>query len=137
MDVRPITTPHLDLDHLPLANKYFQIKDTIVLEPLLKVHYQSRDKFLNHADEIGLWESNFPKYQFPQVHIFPKIVHMCHACYVPSHRTIMYHDQKVLFTITAKSINEMLQLQPGPSLTPLSIGDLLDLYPKISSANLA
>jgi len=62
IDVRPITTPHFDLDHLPLADKDFQIKDTIVIELFLKVHCKSRDKFLNHADEIGLWESNFPKY---------------------------------------------------------------------------
>ena len=73
MDVRPITTPHLDLDHLPLADKDFQIKDTSTQESPLKVHCQSRDKFLNHADEIGLWESNLPKYQFPQVHIFLKL----------------------------------------------------------------
>ena len=40
-------------------------------------------------------------------------------------------DQKVLFTITAESVNEMLQVQPGPNLTPLSIGDLLDHYTKL------
>lgn len=136
MDVRPISTPHLALNHLPLADNDFQIKDTCAKESLLKVHCQSRGRFLNHADEIGLWESDFPKYQFPQVHIFPKIVHMCYACYIPSHITIMSHDQKVLFTITVESINEMLQFQPGPSLTPLSIGDLLDLYPKLSSVKL-
>jgi len=67
MDVRPISTPHLDLDHLPLADRDFQIKDTSVIELLLKIHCQSRDNFLNHADKIGLWESNFPKYQFLQV----------------------------------------------------------------------
>ena len=61
MDVRPITTPHLDLDQIPLVDKDFQIKHTTILEPLLKVHYQSRDNFMNHANEIGLWESNFPK----------------------------------------------------------------------------
>ena len=107
MDVRPITTPHLDLDHLPLVENDFQMKDTTILEPLLKVHCQSRDKFLNHADEIGLWES-FPRYQFPKVHIFLKIVNMCYACYVPSHKTVMSHEQKVLFTFTTESINEML-----------------------------
>ena len=92
MDVRPITTPHLDLDHLALADKYFQIKDTCTQESPLKLHCQSRDKLLNHADEIGLWESNLPKYQLPQVHIFPEIIDMCYACYVPSHITIMSHD---------------------------------------------
>lgn len=54
MDIRPITTSHLDLDHLPLSEKDFQIKDTTALEPLLKVHCQSRDRYLNHVDEIGL-----------------------------------------------------------------------------------
>jgi len=126
MDVRPITTPHLDLDHLPPADRDFQIRDTIAYEVLLKLHCLSRDKYLSQSDDIGLWESNFPKYQFPQVHVFPKIVHMCHTCYIPIQRAIMSPDQKVLFTITAESINEMLQVQPGPNLIPLSIGDLLD-----------
>ena len=49
----------------------------------------------------------------------------------------MSHDQKVIFTITTKSINEMLQFQLGPNLTPLSIGDLLDQYPKLSPSRLA
>jgi len=137
MDIRPITTPHFNLDHFSLADRDFQIKDTIALEPLLKVHFQSRDRYLNHANEIGLWESNLPKYQFPQVHIFSKIVHMCYAYYIASHRTIMSHDQKVLFTIITESINEMLQFQLGPKLTPLSIRDLLDQYPNLSPAKLA
>ena len=137
MDVRPITTPHLDLDHLPLADKDFQIKETFVLESSLKVHYWGRDRYLNHADEIGLWESNLPKHQFLEIHIFPKIVHCCHANYICSQRAVMSPSQTILFTITAESINEMLQLQPGQNLTPLSIGDLLDLFPMLSSARLA
>jgi hypothetical protein len=31
----------------------------------------------------------------------------------------------------------MLQVQPGPNLTPLSIGDLLDQYPQVSPSRLA
>lgn len=57
---------------------------------------------------------------------------MYHAYYIPSQRVVMSPDQKVLFTITVESINEMLQLQPGPNLTTLSIGDLLDQYSKLS-----
>lgn len=89
MDVRPVTTPYLDLEHLPLADKDFQIKDTSIQESPVKLYYQSRDRYLNHADEIGLWDSNLPKYQFPQVHIFPEIVHYCHANYIPSQRAMM------------------------------------------------
>lgn len=108
MDVRPISTPPLDLDRLPLADKDFQIKDTTTIETLLKVHCQSRDKYLNHANEIGLWKSNLPKYKFPQVHVFPEIVHYYHANYISNQRAIMSPNQTILFIITAESINEML-----------------------------
>jgi len=62
---------------------------------------------------------------------------MCHACYILSERAIMSLDQKVLFIITAESINEMLQVQPGPNLTPLCIGDFLDHYTKLIPSRLA
>jgi len=137
LHVRPITTPHLDLDHLPLADRDFQIKDKSTQNLLLKIHCSSRDKYLNHTDDISLWESNFPEYQFPEVHVFPEIVHQCHACYIPSLRAIMSPDQKILFTITDDSINEMLQIQLGHNLIPLSIGDLLDQYSKLSLSKLA
>ena len=71
MDVRPISTPHLDLYHLPLADKDFQIQDTYVLEFPIKLYCQYRDQYLNQADKIGVQESDLPKYQFPEVHIFP------------------------------------------------------------------
>ena len=101
MDVRPISTPHLDLDHLPLADKDFQIKNTFVHEFPLKLYCQYRDQYLNHADKIGFWESNLPKYQFREVHIFLEIVHYCHENYIPSQRAVMSPNQTVLFTITA------------------------------------
>ena len=137
MDVRPISTPQLDLDHLPLAYKDFQIKDTFVNECSLKLYYQYRDQYLNHVDKIGFWESNLPKYQFPEVQIFLEIVHYYHANYIPDQREVMSPNQTILFTIIVESINEMLQLQPGQNLTPLSIGDLLVLFPKLSPAILA
>ena len=62
---KPIQTPHLDVDHLPLADRDFQIKDTVSPSHLLKLHYWSKDKFLNPNDDIQLWESNLPRYLFP------------------------------------------------------------------------
>jgi len=137
LDVRPITTPHLDLDHLPLANKGFQIKDTSVYESPLKLYCQYKDQYLNQVDKIGQWESNFPKYQFLEVHIFPEIVHYFHENYIPSQRAVMSLGHTILFTITAESINEMLQLQPRQKLTDISIGDLLDKFPKLTTAKVA
>ena len=121
LNFMPISTPHRDLDHLPLADKDSQIKDTFVQESPLKLYSRYRDQYLNHVDKIGLWESGLPKYQFPRVHIFPMIVHYFHMNYSPSQRAVMTLDHTILFTITVESINEMLQLQPGKNLTPLSV----------------
>jgi len=62
IDVRPITTPHLDLEHLPLADRDFQTNATTAIELLLEIHCLSKDSYLNHTDDIGLWESNLPRY---------------------------------------------------------------------------
>jgi len=67
-DMRPLSTPQLDIDHLALADRDFQIKDTSTLDNLLKLHYWSKDKFLNHANDIHICESNLPKYTFLEVH---------------------------------------------------------------------
>jgi len=49
----------------------------------------------------------------------------------------MSPDQTIIFTITGESINEMFQLQLGENLTPVSIGDLLDKFPNLTTAKLA
>lgn len=128
LNVRPVSTPHLDNDHLALADRYFQIKDTATPSHLLKIHCWSKGRFLNHVDDIHLWESNFPRYTFPEFHPFPDIVHFCHACYIPSQSAIVAPNHELLFTMTPESINQMLQIQPIPNQTPLSITNLLDLY---------
>lgn len=46
-------------------------------------------------------------------------------------------DQSVLFTIIVDSINEMLQLQPGQNLTPISIANLLEKSTKMSGYKLS
>ncbi|MCY6524818.1 hypothetical protein, partial [Actinobacillus pleuropneumoniae] len=60
--VAPINTPHRDLDYLPVAGKYFQIKDLITDKDNLKVLCQCRDNHLNGYDAMGLWEYNLPMY---------------------------------------------------------------------------
>jgi len=137
LNVMPITTPHRDLDHLPLAEKDFQIKDTSFSKSPLKLFCKYRDQYLNHADSIGLLESGLPKYQFPRVHVFLEIVHYCHMNYDPIQRAVRSPDQSILFTITVESINQMLQLQQSQNLTPLSIGDMLNRYPTLTSIRLS
>lgn len=127
---------HLDIDHLALADRDFQIKGTTTLGHILRIHCWAKDRFLNHAGDINLWESNLPKYTFSVVHPFPDIVRFFHACYVPSHMAIEAPNHELLLTITAESINQMLKIQTSPNLTPLSIGNLLDLYITLDSVKL-
>ncbi len=61
LNISPLNAPHKELEWFPLANRDFQIKDTATPTLLLKLHYWSKDRFLNHTDDINLWESNLPK----------------------------------------------------------------------------
>lgn len=100
LNVPPIHTPHRDLDHLPLADKDFQIKELTFEGSPVRIHCKCQDSYLNHANKIDLWEPNLPKYQLPSIHIFPKIVHQCHANYNPNLRAVMYPNQQILFNLS-------------------------------------
>jgi len=132
LNVAPLNAPHRDLDYLPLADRDFQIKDLVLSDNPLQTFCCCRDNFINGSDIIGLWESNLPMYLLPSVHIFPELIHYCHANYDPNQRAVLSLSQNILFPITPQSINEMLQFQPGQALTPLSMGELLE-----KSANLS
>lgn len=136
LNVPPITTRHRDLNYLPLVDKNFQIKDLETDNNSLKVFCQCQDNYMNGSDTIGLWESNIPRYIVPSVHIFHDIIHQYQAIYNPTLRAIMSPSQTILFTITADSINEMLQFQPGQNLTPIFLGELLENSTKMSSSEL-
>jgi len=137
LNVAPTTTPHYDLEYLPLADKYFQIKDLDIDKDHLKVFCQCRDNYVNGYDTIGLWESNLPIYFLPSMCIFLDIIHHCHANYDPNLRAVKSPNQTVLFTITADSINEMLQFQPSQDLTPISLGDFLEKSSKLSQSKIS
>ena len=122
LNVAPLNAPHRDLDYLPLVDRYFQIKDLVLSKNPLQIFFYCRDNYMKGSNIFGLWESNLPMYLLPSVHIFPEIIHYCYANYDPNQRAVLSPSQNVLFPITAQSINEMLQFQPGEALTPLPMG---------------
>lgn len=89
MDVTPISSPHLGLDHLPLADKDFQINEISVHDSPLKLYSGYRDQYLNHDNKLVFGSKIHLSTKFPEVHIFPKIVHYYHANYIPSQRVVM------------------------------------------------
>ena len=84
LNVAPLNAPHRDLDCLPLADRDFQIKDLVLSDNPLRTFCRYRDNFINGSNIIGLWESNLPMYLLPSVHIFPELIHYCHANYDPN-----------------------------------------------------
>jgi hypothetical protein len=52
----------------------------------------------------------------------------CQAYYLPDQRAIVSSSGETLFTITPKTINQMMQIPRNDSLTPFSIDILTKLY---------
>ena len=70
---------------------------------------------------MPIWETNLPKYVIPVTHPGQDLVRLCQKYYVLDQREILNAYREILFSIIAKSINEMLQLQFDPRAVPLSI----------------
>ena len=104
----------VDVEHSLLADKHFKINDTVTDFNLLDIHYWSHDKFIDQDDDTHLWDSNLPRYIFPRTFQFQEIIRLCQINYLPNERALVTPSQEILFTITAESINQMLQIQPKP-----------------------
>ena len=126
--VNPLQPLVVDIEHIPLADIVYKIFDPIVEFNLLDIHNWCFEKYLDKEEEIHIWESNFPKYVVPLTHPYQEIIRLCHQYYIPKQRAIVNANKEVLFTITAESINQMLQLQSDPQAVSLSIEALTKLY---------
>jgi hypothetical protein len=127
-----IFLPPVDLDHIPLADKDYNITDPKCEIDFLELHFWVKDIFLDQSDKIGLWESNFPLYMFPQTFHFPKFSLKCQTHYLPGQRAIISSSHETLFTINPKYINQMLHIPKNDSEIPFSIEALNDMYQKLS-----
>jgi hypothetical protein len=123
-----ILPPHVDLDHIPLEHKDYKIIEPKCEFDFFELHFWLRYIFLDQSDEIGLWESNFPLYMFPQTFHFPELALKCQDHYLPGQRAIISSFGESLFTITPEFINQMLQIPKNDPAIPFSIEALNDLY---------
>ena len=89
---------------------------------------------LSGADILGIWDSNLPIYNLPQVNALPDLIHRCCECYDPCQRAVLNPLGAVLFHITPEAINQMLNFHSARPLTPLSMMDLLNKGGRLSSA---
>ena len=84
---------------------------------------------------MPIWETQLPQYIVPLTHPGQDLVRLCQKHYEPDQRAIVNVDREVLFTITTKSINQMLQLPSDHNLVPLSIEYLTQLYLSLDFPN--
>ena len=129
--LNPLIHPPLDLDHIPLADRDYKIFEMQCEFKLFELYYVIEDKFVDKTDEIGLWEFNLPHYIYPQTFHSPEATRKCQAWYVPNQREIIAPTGEIIFTITAKTLDQMMQAPSIETNTPFSIKALTELYQKL------
>jgi len=70
-------SPRKSLEWLPLADKDYQMMETIELSSRyhILVISEIKARHTNDTDILGIWESNMPVYYLPQVNVFPDLIH--------------------------------------------------------------
>jgi hypothetical protein len=124
--------PPVDLDKIPLVEKYRLIANKKCVFDFLDLQSWLREVFLDQSDEIGLWESNLPLYLFPQIHHFLEFTLKCQAHYIPEQRVIISSSEEILFLITPESIDQMMQIPIADSASPFNLEILTKLYQKMT-----
>jgi hypothetical protein len=110
VEENPFLPPPINLDQIPLADKDYLISETKCGFDLAELQSWFRDTFIDHSDEIRLWESNFTLYLFPQINHFPEFALKCQAHYLPTQTAIVSSFGKILFSITPKAIDQMMHI---------------------------
>lgn len=106
----------------------YKIIDTQCEFEIFKLYSCLEDKYVDKIDDIGLCESNLLHYIFPQTFHAPEFTKRCQTCYFPNQRAIIAPTGEILFTITAQSIDQMMQAPSVENITPFSLEALTELY---------
>jgi hypothetical protein len=132
VEENPFLPPPVDLDRIPLVDKYYLILKTRSEFDFVELQSWFKDTFINQSDEIGLWESNFPLYIFPQVHHFLEFSLKFQADYLSYQRAIVSLSGETFFLITSDFIDQMMQVPRVEPHSPLTIEILTEMYQNLS-----
>jgi hypothetical protein len=128
----PFLPPLVDLDLIPLVDKDYLISETRSDFDFSKLQSWFKDTFIDQSDEIGLWQSNFPLYIFPQIYHFPKFTLKCQAHYLPDQRTIVSLTGETFLLITPEAIDQMMQVPRAEPRSSLTLEILTEMYQNLS-----
>lgn len=135
LNIKPINAPHQELAWKPLGDMDYQMLDWFPMGTKYNIQMlnELRAQHMSGADILGIWESNLPIYNLPQVNPMPELIYSCQECYDPSQRAVISPTGLVLFQITPESINQMLHFHTAKKLTPLSMQNLIKRGSKLSN----
>jgi hypothetical protein len=125
-------SPPVDLDRIPLVDKDQLILDTKCDFDFTDLQSWLKEVFLDQSDEIELWESNLLLYLFPQIHHFPEFSLKCQAHYIPEQRVVVSSFREILFLVTPKFIDQMMQIPQANPASPFNLEILTELYQKMN-----
>ena len=110
LSIAPLNAPHKSLEWLPLADRDYQMMETIELSSKyhIEVISEMKRKHRSGTDILGIWKSSMPVYYLPQVNVFPDLIHQCCENYDPNQRAVLAPSGSVLFHVTPQAINQML-----------------------------
>ena len=107
LNIAPLNAPHKDLEWLALADRDYQMRETVELcnKYHIEIVCELKKKHRDGTDLLGIWKSHLPIYYLPQVNEFPDLIHQCCTNYDPNQRVVLSPSGSVLFHITPEAIN--------------------------------
>ena len=135
LNIKPLNTPHRELEWKALGDIDYTMLDWFPIGSKYNIQLlnELKAQHLSGADILGIWDSNLPIYNLPQVNPMPELIHRCQECYDPCQRAVVSPTGSILFHITPESINEMLQFHTAKPLTPLYMQNLIKKGTKLSN----
>ena len=135
LNIKPLNAPHRELEWKALGDMDYQMLDWFPLGSKYNIQMlnELKAQHLSGADILGIWDSNLPIYNLPQVNPMPELIHRCQECYDPCQRAVLSPTGSILFHITPESINEMLHFHTAKPLTPLYMQNLIKKGNKLSN----
>ena len=121
LNIPPLNAPHRELEWKALGDKDYRITEIFSIKSKFNIHMlnELKPQHLSGADIVGIWDSNLPIFNLPQVNVLPNLIHRCCENYDPCQRVVLSPSGSVLFHITPEAINEMLHFHTAKPLTPL------------------
>ena len=77
LNVQPLNAPHREIAWKALGDVDYQMLDWFPMGSMFNIHMlnELKAQHLNGADILGIWDSNLPIYNLPQVNALPDLIH--------------------------------------------------------------